>query len=90
MKKVRAALLVLVTVALLSSCASIRVPPVGRLRLGMARGAVDRMARAPDELLMFTPEDGGQEEYWTFHVAGGELLLYFRDGELAGVKKTKE
>jgi hypothetical protein len=84
------ALLVLVTVVLLSSCASIGAPPVGRLHLGMGRDTVDRMARLPDELLMFAGEEGGQEELWTFYAAHGQLLLYFRDGVLAGVKKTKE
>ena len=81
---------ILVMVAFLASCASLGVPPVGRLRLGMGRDTVDRMARLPDELLMFATEKGGQEEYWTFRDAGGELLLYFRNGALAGVKKTKE
>ena len=86
----RRCFLMLVAVVLLSSCASIGVPPVGRLRLGMERATVDRMARLPDELLMFAGEEGGQEEYWTFRDADGELLLYFRNGALAGVKKTKE
>jgi hypothetical protein len=55
----------------------------------MERATVDRMIRLPDELLMFAREEGGEEEYWTFYAADGQLLLYFRNGILAGVKKTK-
>lgn len=84
-----AVFLALAMVVLLSSCASLGVPPVSRLRLGMERATVDRMIRLPDELLMFAREEGGEEEYWTFYAADGQLLLYFRNGILAGVKKTK-